>query len=307
MRLPTASRPSCGLRSLGLGTVLVLLLSVGVAWQASPATAAVAPGCTSARPTKIGGQIFSYPHAYSVDAFVGVGLQDANYRALKPDGSASAGGYTYTQWVNSTLPAYGDPAKGGQRSWGPLCVAAGVHYASVEVSAAKPINRIKYTDETYYGTVGELFNVVAPAGGSYDVTIRMPEAQTLSSPAAFSQTTGSLQGYVKCGSGCGRNAGKMIPTSAISPVRAFPNARAAACGIEGEAVSADVLGPSSYPPNGLFLRIDQLAGGQCGAATQSYSLRVTCSSFCSPTGARVTKTLDVGVRTKGVTPFGMVF
>jgi hypothetical protein len=57
-------------------------------------------------------------------------------------------------------------------------------------------------------------------------------------------------------------------------IRAFPLGSGPDCGVEGFAASAEQLATSSSG-NATFYRTPPLAAGRCGAATQTYSLKVT--------------------------------
>jgi hypothetical protein len=69
--------------------------------------AAVAPGCTAAQPTRLGGQIFGYPDNRALDAIIGVETKDAAGNTVDLAGAAHPQGYTYIQRVNPDLPATG--------------------------------------------------------------------------------------------------------------------------------------------------------------------------------------------------------
>ena len=71
--------------------------------------------------------------------------------------------------------------------------------------------------------------------------------------------------------------------------------------------SADQLGASRNPAAGDFYRINALAGGQCGASAQPYSIRITCVSYCSPTGASITKIVTGNVSTGRGTLLNVTF
>ena len=86
------------------------------------------------------------------------------------------------------------------------------------------------------------------------------------------------------------------PCVGITTVRAFPaDTFGPACGIEGFSASPDTL--FTTPLNGTRYIVGALAGGRCGAATQVYSLRITCVSWCGvgPGGTRV-RTASPAVR-----------
>jgi hypothetical protein len=87
------------------------------------ATVAVAPGCTAAQPTRLGGQIAGYPDNRAVDPIIGVETRDAAGNTIDPAGTVRPHGYTYVQRVNPTLPATGSDIA-GTRLWGGVCLSA---------------------------------------------------------------------------------------------------------------------------------------------------------------------------------------
>ena len=58
-------------------------------------------------------------------------------------------------------------------------------------------------------------------------------------------------------------------------IRAFSLGRGPECGVEGFAASAERLGQGSAG-TATYYRTPPLAAGRCGAASQRYSLQVTC-------------------------------
>src|SRR5437763_1577553 len=82
------------------------------AMQMPAPSAASAPGCPAAQPTRLGGQIFGYPDNRSLDAIIGVETKDAAGHTVSLNGAPHAQGYTYVQRVNLALPAAGSLTRG---------------------------------------------------------------------------------------------------------------------------------------------------------------------------------------------------
>src|SRR4051812_50150228 len=94
--------------------------------------AAVAPGCTAAQPTRVGGQIFGYPDNRALDAIIGVETKDAAGNTVDLAGAAHPQGYTYIQRVNPDLPATGSDTD-GTKAWGGVCMSARIVEAFIEM------------------------------------------------------------------------------------------------------------------------------------------------------------------------------
>lgn len=259
-----------------LGAV-VAAAAAAVALAPSTAHAAVSPGCTAKQSTWIGGTLTGYPDNRALDAHIGVsvGYKDSAGRlhVVLPDGSpnpSTVGDYSWVEHLNPTVAATGTDDPAADRTWG-MCVWGGVTvwYAEVYPKAkcvactAEGIAGQR-TDKSRYGSTA-YYAGTASAGQTVNVALRAPVTwQAAGGP------TGGLQGYIT-------HAGKPVPASALtrSPgrIRAFPGA-GAACGVEGYSAAADQLATSA---DGLrtYYRLDYLAGGRCGAASQAYSFQVS--------------------------------
>jgi hypothetical protein len=251
--------------ALSAGGMLVVGLSVGIEPQAS----AVAPGCTTAKPTNVSGHVYSYPHGYSLNTEVGFAFTDSQGNSVYADGSPNnGGGYAVVDNFNPTFPNYGDPADGGLRTFG-ICVAANVVKAWIEMYPLAP-GHVK--DKTYFGGAADEGDSVT-AGGSYSITMREPEDTTTTGPTGdpYSNATGYVNGYISYNGG-------PIPTADLK-VTTFPNDGGAVCGIQGFAGSVDQLQISNDGTKD-FYRVNALAGGQCTAPYQTYIIWVTCFNVC---------------------------
>lgn len=246
--------------------LLAALMLIGLAQ--SPAAAAIAPGCTAKQPTFVGGTLVGYPDGRALDAHVGVsvGYHDSNGRlhVVLPDGSpnpSTAGDYSWVDRLNPTVPATGTTDPAAQRTWG-MCVWGGVtvFYAEVYPKAPSADPATQRTDKSRYGSTAYYAGAVT-AGQRLNVGLRAPVTWQ-----AGGCCTGGVQGYVTY-------AGRYVPASAVTGVRVFPGV-GSACGIEGYSAAADVL-VSATGPDRTYYKVDYLAGGRCGAATQPYGLQVT--------------------------------
>jgi hypothetical protein len=128
------------------------------------------------------------------------------------------------------------------------------------------------TDFTRYGDTAYYYGRLT-IGGRNLFGLRLP--------TIFQQggNTGGVQGYIW-------HAGKSVPASAVSKVRAFTQQPGPVCGVEGLAASAAALG-SATNPDRTYYRTDYLSAGQCSAPWQLYSLQVTCHQVCGATDRTV--------------------
>lgn len=251
--------------------VQLLLLAIGltgVLTALSAGTAfAVAPGCTSTRPTAIGGALYGYPDDYSLDALVGMDLANSSNQKVDIDGNViTVASYSYVDRVNPTLPASGQPS-GGDRTWGQngttgyLCVSAAVVTGFFEVYPKDPDGT---TDKVRYGEAADQWDPISPgAVNTYD--LRLPLRHDLGG------NTGDINGYITYG-------GHRVDPSAIV-MRVWPNDQGTACGVQGFSTSADSVGYSGSLDATYYL-IRALAGGQCWADSQSYRVYAYCYTVC---------------------------
>ena len=249
-----------------LGVPLLCALILAGLTQ-SPAHAAIAPGCTADRPTFVGGTLAGYPDNRALDAHIGVsvGYKDAAGRlhVVLPDGSpnpSTNGDYSWVDRLNPTVAASGTDDPAAARAWG-QCVWGGVTVFYAEVYPKAPGDpATQRTDKSRYGSTAYYAGPVS-AGQQLNVALRAPVTWQ-----AGGCCTGGLQGYITY-------AGQYVPASAVTSVRVFPGA-GAPCGVEGYSAAADQL-VSAAGPDRTYYKVDYLAGGRCGAATQAYGLQVT--------------------------------
>jgi predicted secreted Zn-dependent protease len=87
-----------------LAAAVLSLLPVGQ----GTASATVAPGCTAAAPTFVGGTIRGYPDNRFVDTHIGILILDGSNRHINPDGSPNtSGGYSWIEMLNHNVAATG--------------------------------------------------------------------------------------------------------------------------------------------------------------------------------------------------------
>jgi len=259
------------------GAAGIVLLGV-TALSVRAEAAAVAPGCTAAQPTKLGGQIFGYPDNRALDAIIGVETKDAAGNTVDLTGAPHAQGYTYIQRVNPDLPATGSDT-GGTKAWGGVCMSAKIVETFIEMYPKGPDG---VTDKSRYGEGAHYYQPIT-VGADNEVGLRLPLRHELGG------NTGYVNGYLTHG-------GHRIDPALITRVRAFTQGRGPECGVEGLAASADQLGYSASL-DATYYRIDALAGGRCGAATQRYTLYLDCK--CGANGATITQSRVVDVADGG--------
>ncbi len=246
---------------------------------------AVAPGCSSGRPTAITGTVTGYGgdyHSWSVNVLVGMDLSNSAGQKLKPDGSSISGGtYSYTDAVNPNLAPPGAPS-GQDRTFGAsladgngvLCVASSITKAWFELY---PKNTSGVTQKTYFGGANDQQMPVKP-GTTNTYGLRLPTAHD------HGGNTGDVNGYVS------------YQQHSVNPsnlkFRAFPYQGGTACGVQGFSAGADSVGVSSGAGATYYL-IKNLAGGQCGASTQPYKISVSCTSVCGASSRTITYIVEV--------------
>lgn len=259
--------------AVGLAASLAVAGPAGAMLLPMPA-AATAPGCPSAQPTRLGGEIFSYPDGRFLDALIGVQTTDAAGHTVDLNGAPHAPGYTYVQRVNPALPATGSVTE-GTRSWGGICISPKIVEAFIEIYPKAP-NGV--TDKSRYGEASHYSQPIT-VGVSNLVTLRLPLRHELGGD------TGYVNGYLT-------HAGHRIDPALITRVRAFTHGRGPDCGVEGLAASADVLGYSASL-DATYYRMDALAAGRCGAAVQAYTIDLDCK--CGPGGSVITRSRVVNI------------
>lgn len=268
-----------GQRLVNLGTAIAVTLVMTVAL--APAARAAAAGCDAAHPTRIAGTIHGYPDNRALDALIGVDAVDAAGNHIDRDGLRRdqgghfCGGYGWCFTVNPTLGAEGSDDPAATRTWGDGaggCASSLVTEVFIEVY---PKNAGGHTDFARYGEAAHYYQPIT-AGGDNQVGLRLPLRDELGG------NTGYVNGYITL------NGGAVPDPASNLVIRAFTLGRGPECGVEGFAASAEVLGTSSSGV-ATYYRTPPLAGGRCGAATQSYSLQVTCRC----TGVRQTRNIDI--------------
>jgi hypothetical protein len=265
-------------RAIILG--IVLFATMGLAPAGQIPAMAVASGCTTAKPTWVGGHFWG-SDGRAINAHIGVGLKDKNGIDVLEDGSprGPGEGYSFIERLNPTVPATGTTDPSAVRVWG-RCVAANVTRAFIEIYPKRPASDplTAPTDYSRYG-LGSYYFLRVTVGARLDVLLRTPLIYQLGG------NTGGVQGYITRG-------GRPVPPEYITRVRAFTTQPGATCGVEGMAAIANKLltGPSGR----TYYLVDFLAAGQCGVAYQTYNLRVTCGPpACGSVPVLVIKKINV--------------
>jgi hypothetical protein len=247
--------------------VVVALLLVSVGGPMAPAALAVVPGCDGAHPTRIGGGLYGYPDTRALNALVGVDAKNASGQKVNRDGTPiSSSGYSWVVNVNPELPPEGSSDPRIRRDWNdPVlqCVSAQVREVFLEVYPRRPPNG-SATDWTRYGGAAHYRQPITPNADN-QILLRLPVRDEQGG------NTGYVNGYITANGGPVPNP--TSPTTGLR-IRAFPLGSGPECGVEGFAASAEQLATSGSG-TATFYRTPPLAGGRCGAATQTYSLQVT--------------------------------
>jgi hypothetical protein len=237
--------------------------------------AAVAPGCSTAQPTFVGGTIRGYPDGRFVDTHIGILILDGSNRHINPDGTPNtSGGYSWIEMLNHNVAATGttDSTIATDR-WG-RCVTAAARTAWIEAypKRADQTPAIQLTDQSRYGDASYYGGRITP-GVVNSFGLRLPLTWQNGG------NTGGMQGYIW-------HAGHNVPASAVTNVVAFSQQLGAVCGVEGLAASAYALA-SATNPDRTYYKVDFLSAGQCGAAWQLYSLQATCHLVCGASNRTV--------------------
>ena len=237
----------------------------------APAASAVVPGCDSAHPTRIGGGLYGYPDDRALNALIGVDAHRSDGQQVNRDGAViDTTGYSWVVHVNPELPPEGSSDPRARRDWNdPVlqCVAANVAEVFLEVYPRRPPNG-SVTDFTRYGEAAHYRQRVT-SNADNQVLLRLPVRDEQGG------NTGYVNGYVTA------NGGPVTDPARNLRIRAFPLGSGPECGVEGFAASAEQLATSGSGTS-TFYRTPPLAGGRCGAATQTYSLQVTWLQPSSP-------------------------
>jgi hypothetical protein len=244
--------------------VVAAALLVSVSGPMAPAALAVVPGCDGAHPTRIGGGLYGYPDTRALNALIGVDAKNASGQKVNRDGTPiSTDGYSWVVHVNPELPPEGSSDPRLPRDWNdPVlqCVSAQVRQVFLEVYPRRPPNG-SVTDWTRYGEAAHYRQPITP-GADNQILLRLPVRDEQGG------NTGYVNGYITA------NGGPVPDPTNNLRIRAFPLGSGPECGVEGFTASAEQL-QTSGSGTATFYRTPPLAGGRCGAATQTYSLQVT--------------------------------
>jgi len=262
-------------------TVAIIAASIGVQTVAvTAASAAVAPGCTTARPTFIGGRIYGYPDNRSLNARIGLDLSDGTGKVDLDGNPLGAAGYSAVDRVNPTIPPEGSTDTTLDRTWG-FCASSRIVEGFFEIY---PKDQQGVTTKTRYGAAAHYRQPIV-AGTAYDILLRLPVTWE-----ADGGNTGAVNGYITY-------QGHRVPPENITRKRAFTHASGPECGVEGFSANADVLAYSETL-DATYYRLAYLAGGRCGAASQRYTIHIDCTDFCGPGRRTLTKDVDISQGTR---------
>jgi len=259
-------------------TIVASLSAQGVA--VTGASAAVAPGCTTARPTFIGGRIYGYPDNRSLNALIGLDLSDGNGKVDLDGNPITGAAYSAVDRVNPDIPPEGSADTTLDRTWG-FCASARVVEGFFEIY---PKDQLGVTTKTRYGAAAHYRQPIA-AGTAYDILLRLPVTWE-----AEGGNTGAVNGYITY-------QGHKVPPESITRKRAFTLASGPECGVEGFSANADVLADSESL-DATYYRIAYLAGGRCGATSQRYTIHIDCTDFCGPGRRTLTKDVEISQGTR---------
>lgn len=276
-----------GLKSFS-SFLVALGLIIGVNLFSSGNAQAIAPGCSSARPTAITGSVFAYGGTYNnwtVDVLVGIDLTNASGTKVDVNGHAHSSGFSYVDTVNKTLAQPG-VSSGPDRTIGAnaadgngvLCVASSIKYVFFELF---PKENTGITSKAYFGGSNDA-HMTVNAGKTNTYALRLPTIHS------YGGNTGDVNGYVTY------KKHKVNPSNLV--FRVWPFDGGSACGVQGFSAAADNIGYSSSRDATYYL-IQSLAGGQCGAKTQRYRIFATCKSVCG--SSSVTKIVFIDISNGG--------
>jgi hypothetical protein len=293
MKIGALRRINRSIAGLMLCLALVAISLVLINHTPAASAASIAPGCTAARPIKIGGTIRGFGgqfNNWSVNAQVSVDLKaSGSSQKVDVDGLPTSAGYSYYEYINPTLQPPG-AASGYQTTYGdhgtyatktttsgtatgPLCVSTKVKSAWFEVYSKDPTRN---TEFTYYGGAAE--QSIPVKVGMAPFGLRLPTADE------YGGNTGDVNGYISYKS-------KPIPTANLI-IRAWPTRPGTDCGVQGFAASG--TSGVSTSQNATYYLIKHLAGGQCNADTQTYAIHITCKApYCGPVDIPQVKNVSV--------------
>lgn len=267
------------------------------------APAARAAGPCAAGQTALGGALAGQGDRLPLNASVNIELVDAaTARAYDvfADGRVDTVGrragtrYSVVDNVNplrtaATAAVHVDRTWGAPGRAGVLCFTTNprITQAFIEIYPRRPVDadgdgvaERMVTDRSRYGAAAH-YRQPVPPGRATTVSLALPRkihAQTGTVRGAITYRGRPVPVAVP---GCGQPG--TAPCTGLTTVRAFPlDTYGPACGVEGFSASADVLTAS---PLQTWYTVHALAGGRCGAATQSYSIRITCVSWCGRTAS----------------------
>jgi hypothetical protein len=228
-----------------------------------------APGCDSAHPTRICGEIYGYPDRRAVNAIIGVEAK-ANGKPVDRHGRPlQRPGYSWSIRVNPQVGPEGTTDPSAQRLWGlgeEGCVSAKIDQVFIEIypQVQDEPGHVQ-TDWTRYGGASHYYQPIRPGRRNW-VLLRLPVRNDQDERHG---NTGYVDGLITF-------RGRPVPDPKDNLViRAWSHGRGPECGVKGFAASAEILRPNRQG-TATYYRTPPLAAGRCGAVSQRYSIQITC-------------------------------
>jgi hypothetical protein len=264
-----------------------------------PVPSAVATGPCPPGQTALGGTLAGQGDGEPLNASVNVELTDAaTARAYDvfADGRVDTVGrpagtrYSVVDNVNpqrtgANAAAHVDRSWGAPGGAGVLCFTTNprIAQAYVEVYPRRPLDadgdgvaERSVTDRSRHGAAAHYRQPVPAGAATTGVALALPRNTRSQTGSVAGSVTYRGRPVPVAAPGCGRPGAP--PCTGLTAVRAFPLAtHGPDCGVEGFSASADVLVAA---PGRTSYAVHALAGGRCGAATQMYSIRITCVQVC---------------------------
>lgn len=251
--------------------------------------------CKAPRDSWVGGAVVG-SDGRALNVLIGADMRDmANDAKVDLDGvpcewpdggrrGSCCGGYSWCFNPNTNIPASGSTDAGASRKWG-RCFGGNVKSIWFELYPKNPLGK---TEKSRYGSAVH-HNQPVVKHGTTDVPMRLPLTYE-----AGNGNTGTIHGYVTCNG----HAIADLPDggSGITRVRAWSREAGTDCGIQGFSASADAKGKSASL-DATYYRVSYLAGGQCNAPSQAYTVFI--DAMCGGSKQTLQKIVSVS---KGTAP-----
>jgi hypothetical protein len=240
-----------------------------------------APGCDSAHPTRIGGEIYGFPDRRAINAIIGVdakanGVQvDRDGRKRGDPRAHFSGGYSWSIRVNPEIGPEGTTDPGAERFWGlgeEGCASAKIDQVFIEIYPQVQFEPGRFrTDFTRYGAASHYHQPIRSGRRNW-VLLRLPVRNEQDGQHG---NTGYVDGFITFQGRPVRDPEENLV------IRAWSHGRGPECGVKGFAASAETL-RLNRRGTATYYRTPPLAAGRCGEASQRYSIQVTCKLLSGP-------------------------